>query len=257
MYKRGYRTGYLQATANQSVRFGRPALRSIYHKHLGRRGFVIGNGPSLQIPDLSRLKNEVTIASNKIYLAFPHTDWRPTYTTVCDNLVWDKIHNTAHEHYTTIYHPSYLDTSASEVECVAYKNLGNASLLGCDYRPVAFSGDLTAGAYAGNTVTYDNLQLAVHLGLNPIYLIGCDHYYQGEQGIRPGKPVPSVATNHFSPEYRMRGERVNPAPIELMTEAYRVAQTYAEQTETEIVNATRGGFLDIFPRTSFDEIFGT
>lgn len=250
----GFQDGYAEATAKTNERFGHNALKELYRLHKGKRGFVIGNGPSLQTADLSRLKNEITIASNKIYLAFNATDWRPTYTTVCDNLVWAKVHKLAHEHYDTVYHPSSLDASECKANCVAYKYLGNAAILGSDHRPHAFSDDLTVGAYGGYTVTFDNLQLAAHLGLNPIYLIGCDHYYQGEHNITPGKPVAAGAQNHFSPAYRSPGEQVNPAPVSLMTAAYRVAQSYAEHTGIKIINATRGGFLDIFPREDLDAV---
>ena len=59
-------------------------LRNIY---LGRRCFILGNGPSLRVDDLGRLKGEITFASNKIYLAFDKTEWRPSYFTLCDLLV--------------------------------------------------------------------------------------------------------------------------------------------------------------------------
>lgn len=55
--------------------------------HRGNRAVVIGNGPSLKISDLDRLKDEITFASNRIYLAFEDTEWRPTYYTMCDAVV--------------------------------------------------------------------------------------------------------------------------------------------------------------------------
>ena len=62
-------------------------LYALKDRHRGRRGFVIGAGPSLSPADLSRLRDETTFASNKIYLAFDDTDWRPTYYSVVDVLV--------------------------------------------------------------------------------------------------------------------------------------------------------------------------
>lgn len=55
--------------------------------HRGRRAVIVGNGPSLKIDDLGRLKNEITFAANRIFLAFGETDWRPTYYTMCDAVV--------------------------------------------------------------------------------------------------------------------------------------------------------------------------
>ena len=60
------------------------ALKDI---HRGKRGFIIGNGPSLTVADLEKLKNEITFASNRIYLAFDETNWRPTYYNMCDVVV--------------------------------------------------------------------------------------------------------------------------------------------------------------------------
>jgi uncharacterized Rossmann fold enzyme len=59
-------------------------LKSFKDIHKGKRCFIIGNGPSLKMEDLDKLKNEYTFAANKIYLAFEETDWRPTYYCIQD-----------------------------------------------------------------------------------------------------------------------------------------------------------------------------
>jgi hypothetical protein len=48
---------------------------------------VIGNGRSLKVEDLGRVRDEITFASNKGNLAFDETSWRPTYYSVSDVLV--------------------------------------------------------------------------------------------------------------------------------------------------------------------------
>ena len=79
--------------------------------HKGKRGFVIGNGPSLKIEDLDNLNNEITIASNKIYLAFEEKQkWRPKFYTVADPILWPKIKNKILNYdLRSIHIPSYLD----------------------------------------------------------------------------------------------------------------------------------------------------
>jgi hypothetical protein len=47
-------------------------IRQFRNRHPGERCFIIGNGPSLAIDDLDRLRSKTTFASNKIYLAFDH-----------------------------------------------------------------------------------------------------------------------------------------------------------------------------------------
>ena len=50
-------------------------------KYRERRCFFIGNGPSLNVEDLSILEknNELTFAFNRIYNIFDKTTWRPTF----------------------------------------------------------------------------------------------------------------------------------------------------------------------------------
>ena len=58
-----------------------------YNFALGKRCFIIGNGPSLVKCDLTLLKNEITIGSNGIFLIFEKMGFKPTFYTVEDGLV--------------------------------------------------------------------------------------------------------------------------------------------------------------------------
>lgn len=228
--------------------------RALRGKYAGYRGFVIGNGPSLQMNDLSRLSDEITIASNKIYLAFPGTSWRPTLYTVADSLVWPKVAGELHGRVPCVIIPSSFDASLSSVpvRTFHYSAYVDRDVSDCD-EPM-FSSNIFKGLFSSQTVTFDNLQIAVFLGLDPIYLIGCDHYYEGEKDIRPGVPVESVADNHFIKGYRQKGEQVNPAPIREMTRGYEHAQAWAKRNNRRILNATRGGHLEVFERVELDSL---
>jgi hypothetical protein len=220
--------------------------------HSGQRGFVIGNGPSLRMSDLDRLKSEVCIASNKIYLAFEETQWRPQYLTCVDKLVWQKIQQDLLGRFKEIIVISTIDVRNPPIPVIVARHLGgHESVAG------GFSLNGATGMFGGRTVTYFNLQLAAHLGLNPIYLIGCDHYYSGESKAKDEGSIitHSAATNHFSPKYRSTGERVNSAPIGEMNAAFGVGRRVADYNGIQIVNATRGGHLESFERASFDELF--
>jgi hypothetical protein len=61
-------------------------------------------------------------------------------------------------------------------------------------------------------------------------------------------------SNHFVSDYRRAGEFVNPAPLDIMTEAYGIAKTYADRHGIQIRNATRGGALEVFPRDTLDSL---
>ena len=60
----------------------------------------------------------------------------------------------------------------------------------------------------GHSVTFLNLQLACYLGLNPIYLIGCDHSYETNNNY-----VNPTAKNHFDPNYLEKDQMILQAPV--------------------------------------------
>lgn len=107
-------------------------------------------------------------------------------------------------------------------------------------------------------MTYINLQLAVHLGANPIYIIGCDHHYSGEDPLPANSEVvvKENQVNHFIKGYREPGEVVYNAPLDDLTQAYVNARAYADQNNIKIVNTTRGGYLEVFERMNFDDVVG-
>lgn len=217
-------------------------------KYKGHRGFIIGNGPSLTAKDLDLLQNEITIASNKIYLMFDKTAWRPTIYTVADYILWPKIKDELKDKVDIVHIPNYLNS----------EGLSNVRYWKSPFSigKRKFSNELTQGAFGGHTVTYENLQIAVHLGLNPIYLIGCDHNYPGESNIKPGVAIEQGREQtHFSKDYRKPGEKVLPASIANMERSYRCAMEETAKGGIAIYNSTRGGKLEIFPRKKLDDLF--
>lgn len=65
----------------------RARLEQLRDKHAGERCFILGNGPSLGRTDLSRLVSEYSFGSNRLYLMFDQTDYRPTYYASVNDLV--------------------------------------------------------------------------------------------------------------------------------------------------------------------------
>lgn len=232
-----------------------PYWKDLKNKYAGKRGFVIGNGPSLKIEDLTTLYNndEFSIASNKIFLAFNETSWRPSVFTIADGLVWDKIGHEVHQDIQVIHTRYDLDYKKSNAPVKLWKRLNNKY---SKTKQVEFSADVSQGMYAGGTVTYENLQLAMYLGLNPIYIIGCDHYYGGEES-KDGITITHKkgVENHFIKGYRKPGEKAGKANIQLMNAAYHSAKKYADMNNIKVYNATRGGYLDIFERANYDDLF--
>src|SRR5689334_9121246 len=59
-------------------------LNALRNAEKGKRIFILANGPSLKETDVDCLCNEVTIASNAVFLLFETKRFRPKYYTVED-----------------------------------------------------------------------------------------------------------------------------------------------------------------------------
>ena len=178
---------------------GRVAIQKYKNFYDGQRCFIIGNGPSLTIKDLEKLKafGEISIASNSIYNLFPSTDWRPTIYTVHD---FQEIKKTREK----------ISAVKTELKIVAMSasgriyNIDEAILLRLiePKRGGYFSDDISKCVYDGGTVTYVSLQCAVYMGFKEIILLGVDHSFAREQ-TKDGKMIiNNKIKNHFQKKMR-------------------------------------------------------
>lgn len=230
------------------------ALLSLKDKHKGRRCFIIGNGPSLRISDLDRLKNEITFASNKIYLAFDSTDWRPDYYSVIDVLVAannaGSISQLDLDTYATYPLKVYFkrERSIIWIRCISKKD-----------KEIGFSKNLLEGVCGGATVIYAQLQMAYFMGIKEVYLIGLDFKFNipsptsevCEQGIVLDMPG---GINHFHPKYRMPGEKWTIPKMGRQKLAFIKAKEEFEADGRYIYNSSRQTALDVLPRVNIDQV---
>lgn len=229
-------------------------INSIRNIHLGKRCFIIGNGPSLSIDDLEKLKNEYTLASNKIYLAFDSTRWRPTYYSVEDILVAQNNKNIIQslDGMTKIF-PAHMRALLGDLNnhfFVKWNLPQNSSL-----PERHFSKDLISGVCWGSTITYTLMQIAVHLGFKKIYLLGLDHNYVESEEKKDGRLVAGSERNHFHPNYRIPGELWHYPRLERLERSYYYARIFCDSIGVQIVNASRNTKLDIFPKIDFEKLF--
>lgn len=213
-------------------------------KYLGKRCFVIGNGPSLRITDLDKLheKGEFSFGVNRVYRSFSLTKWRPTFYCWCDAAITDRdlenikkmkanykfigyrnpvIRNKKVQHNVFVY-PSLYDYYEDE---------------GPD-----FSANPNEGVFAGATVLYECLQLAIYMGFKEIYIIGADCNYSNDSNSR----------NYFIDGYRNTQDGKAKLVVDKAFLAYEKARQYAEQHDVKIYNATRDGKLEVFERFDLD-----
>ena len=236
-------------------------LRALREKYKGHdRAFIIGNGPSLNLTDLSRLKNEVTFCVNSFFLKTPELSWEPTFYVVEDHLVAeDRADQINSFHGPTKLFPAYLAYCLDEDENTIFYN----------HRPRVsyphgfdFSKDAAKITYTGCTVTFSCMQLAHYLGFKELYLIGVDASYELPKDVKESTEygvgvldMDSDDPNHFDPNYFGKGYRWHDPQVDKMIEAYQEARKVTDKLGRPIYNAGIGGKLEVFERVNFSDVF--
>lgn len=214
----------------------------------GKRCFIIGNGPSLRPSDLDTIINEDCFASNQIFRIFDKTNWRPTYYAVQDiyGNIADVVDSLPCEHvFVGDYYWRTIGTSNPRALCYHAERVVSGD--------VTFSTDVPAqGVVDSFTVTYALIQFAAYMGYSKMYLLGVDHSYKNTIGIDGRVKKNEDAGNHF---YGDSSSSPVLANLEAMEKAYRAALRQSQLGGFEILNATRGGCLEVFQRVDFDDLF--
>jgi uncharacterized Rossmann fold enzyme len=233
-------------------------LAQLKDRHLGQRCFIIGNGPSLRMQDLDRLKKEITFASNRIYLAFDQTEWRPTYYTVIDVLVAEQYAQIISTLPLKKIFSSDIRFAMPFVKGVTWVHTIENLIKENNVNPL-FSNNLRIGAYGGWTVIYLQLQIAFYMGIREVYLLGVDFNYEipspsGEMSIHGPVVKQQDQQNHFHPDYREPGERWTMPRPDIQYRAFLSAKKAFELQGGKIYNASRTTLLDVYSLVDFDEI---
>ncbi|MBF0473917.1 MAG: DUF115 domain-containing protein [Nitrospirae bacterium] len=229
-------------------------LLPLKDKYLGKRAFILGNGPSLKDTDVRLLENEITIASNGIFFLFEHMGFLPTFYTVEDTLVAeDRAEIINNIRGTTKIFPYDLREHLRQDEETIYINF----LRGYPFFP-QISTNFASHVFWGGTVTFLNIQLAYFLGISEVYLIGFDHnYVVPDKDIQDKNVIMSKSpdANHFHPEYFGPGFRYHDPRVDIMEVGYKKVKEFCDKTGWRIYNATAGGRLEVFERLEFKSLF--
>lgn len=231
----------------------RDKLRALKNTKKGQSCFIIGNGPSLRNEDLELLQKHGvdSFASNKIFKAFDSTTWRPTYYSVVD---WKGIDEEdanklkiKYLFFSDYYWRKHHVTNPNSL--VFYGNrLTDAKLSSFKY-----SRDITRQIYMKGSVTYTNFQLATYMGYSKIYLLGMDNSYAYVmESDGKTKKQAGIDNSHF---YKDDNPKQIYSEKEAMDNCFIAAKRYADKNNIIILNATRGGKLELFKRVNFDELF--
>jgi hypothetical protein len=215
--------------------------------HKGERCFIIGNGPSLKNTDLHRLRDEYTFGMNRIYLMFPELDFTTTYYLSVNNLVIEQCV----EEIRSLPMPKFISWRARSL----FSPTPDTIYLFTTYTGPKFARDARERLWEGATVTYTALQLAFHMGFSQVILIGVDHNF-----VTKGAPNTTVVSegddpNHFHAAYFGKGFRWQLPDLETSERAYHMAKDIYSLSGRQVLDATLGGKLTVFPKVNFEDLF--
>jgi hypothetical protein len=223
-------------------------LRRYHNIHLGKRCFVLGNGPSLKQTDLTLLDNEYTFCTNRIYLMLDQLGFTPSYYVVVNDLIVEQCA----KDIEALSMPKFVGwhnrdkIRFTEDMSFLWTRSGLRSW---------FYTDLTEGCWEGNTVTMACIQLAYYMGFKEVYLLGVDHSYQFSGTPHAEQVSQGDDPNHFAPNYFGKGFRWHLPDLEGSELAYRVANHIFKTSGRKICDATIGGKLQVFPKVEYYSLF--
>lgn len=195
--------------------------------HKGRRCFILGSDRTLEKVDLAPLAGEVTLGSTLILDRLSREGLPLSYWTVENQIyardtreVWDNLKGPVK------FLPRDLKYLAGSLDNVALVDLLRHSFgpAGPSFNPHS------QALFAGGFVTFLKLQLAFHLGCDPIYLLGADYYFP-----RPANSGP-----------------LDFAPIRAGLEK---ALAYAKALGVRVEVAAPAQALEIFPSVDYAGLF--
>lgn len=229
--------------------------------HKGKRAFLIGNGPSLELADLELLKKEITFATNEIDRVFSKIKWRPTYYLISDRANGDNRFKNRSEFEDLLRQcgtvlcemktRKYIDYSDSNYNNLFfYKSIHIRKDDTC-----LFSEDVCKQLYAYGTTMYEMYQFACYMGIREIYLLGADCSYRKTLNER-GEIVINKKQIRSHPVFLTTDdeERISVIDTRKLFRAHEFAKEVADARGIQIYNATRGGMLELFPRVGLREI---
>lgn len=226
-------------------------IRPLKDIHKGQACVVIGNGPSLTAEDLTKLSQLgiPTFACNRIHLIFPQTPWRPSYYFMSDEKLLKQ------------YDDNLPDVPA---ECRFFPKQCRGHIRnGRFYNTIQFayehegkfSLDAAKGVCPAASVTTEMIQFAYYMGFSEIYLIGVDFSYAVTQKVDSKTYAYQGENNYFIPGYLKPGEVADMPNINANLLGFHAAKEAIEANGRIIMNATRGGKLEVFPRVNLDDLF--
>ena len=227
----------------------RRRLSQYANRHIGQRCFIIGNGPSINSLDVRKLRGEICFSMNRGYLLFDRIGEETTYHVTVNTTV---LRQWPHE-IALIGSTKFIPWGGRHWLAPG----DDVLLLGGPVKdtPPRFCQDIRNDFWAGATVTYVAMQIAYFMGFQHVFLVGVDHRFKTNGD--PHSLVKAIGpdSNHFDPNYFSNGGEWNLPDLKTSELAYMLARHFYNRAGRSIIDATRNGALDTFPKVDYDTLF--
>lgn len=238
---------YLHPWRRESIR----RLAALKDIHKGKRAFIIGNGPSLRQTDLSKLRKEFTFGMNRIYLLFPELGFHTTYFVSINDLVIEQFK----DEILTQPMPKFLAWRSHRHFSPQLPISQLPTFLYTSYTSPRFSSDVRGRVWEGATVTNVALQIAFHMGFEKVILIGVDHNFTSKGDANKTVVSEGDDPNHFAPNYFGKGAKWQLPDLDTSEIGYTMVREAYRKAGREVIDATVGGKLMIFPKVDYNSLF--
>lgn len=248
-------------------KFNEKKWKSLKNKFIGKRVFLIGNGPSLNKTSLYLLKDEYTICFNHFYLFEERLNWLPTFYCITDNLVLKDL----------------LGKLASLIEKYKFNFFPDIHFRGENFKNQikpndkiywlnqifgqGFSKELPK-VYPGGSVIYEGFQLLNYLGFNEIYFLGVDMNFKIHKTAKSlDKKFKSVDIisqknddpNHFDPRYFGINKKYH-QPEEFVIDNImfnlKFLSSINDKIQADIYNVGLDSKVDFFKKKQLEDVLG-
>lgn len=253
---------YVRYRAKRAAVNSGPTLKeweALKGRYQGRRAFLLGNGPSLNLTELYLLRDEATMCFNRFDLMLERLNWVPKfYTTIDDRVLLDTV-DIVNELSAIAEHAFFPDIHPY---CVDFRDViaKRPNVHWLFLNGTTFSDRLP---YCGinKTVANVGIQILAYLGFTEIVLLGVDMTYSIPKTARLENARDVEATedddeSHFDPRYFGKGRKFHVPLLDETFLKFREARNFFEARGVTIRNGTVGGVLEEFPRTSLQTLLG-
>jgi hypothetical protein len=227
-------------------------IKSLQGIGVGRRAFLVGNGPSINRLDLAKLEGEFVCLTNRGLRALgerlDHADMHIVNDIHCYRVFGREIEEIVSKNPIRY---RFLNTRMRRRWRRMAQGPTPHFLIGNPQKLVSGNPvpDLSGGVVTGPSILLSAVHLLDYMGFSELYVIGCDLDYESTGPYFFRLNELDIA-NEQNPDIIARRQ-----DIAKVNEQFAILRTHLERSGGRICNAGGGGNLESLPRVNFADLF--